>query len=278
MSYNLENLKKLRELTGVGIRECIKALDSNENDLQRSIEWIKVRSLTSSKSSNIKDGDKANKFGLVKIKNIENKVVAFSLKCESDFVAINSNFVVLAEDLSDLFLERFNTLLNSDNLEKKAEEISKDLISEASYSLKEKIYIENIKFFLKDSNDTFGSYTHHNKKMAAFVVIENGDENFAREISMQIVANNPVFLSKDLIPVQLMNSKLEDINKEVSNEDENRTPEIIEKIINGRLNKWISEICFLEQGDFRNQTLKIKDILKSNNSKIKGFSLINISS
>ncbi|WNE41342.1 MAG: Elongation factor Ts [Mycoplasmataceae bacterium] len=277
MSNKLENLKNLREITGVGIRDCIKALDANDNDLQKSIEWIRARSLTSSKSSNISDNDKSNKFGLAKIKNNGNKVVAFSLKCESDFVAMNSNFLNLAENISDLFLDKFDILLNSENLNKSSEEISKDLISQSSYSLKEKIYIENTNLFSKDDNDVFGSYTHHNKKIASFVILENGDDNFAREISMQIVANNPLFLSKDSIPSILINSKIEDINKEVYIENEGRSPEIIEKIINGRINKWLSEICFLEQGDFRNPTLKIKDILDSKNSKIKHFSLIDIS-
>ena len=73
MSYSLENLKKIREITGVGISECKKALDFNENNLEKAIEWLKIRSLSSSKSSNINKNDKINKFGLVKIKNSENK-------------------------------------------------------------------------------------------------------------------------------------------------------------------------------------------------------------
>lgn len=279
MTYSLENLKKLREITEVGIRECIRALDSNENDLEKAIEWLKIRSLSSSKSSNINENDKVNKFGVVKIKNIDNKIVSFSLKCESDFVAMNSIFTVLSERVSDLLLENFDLLLNSSDLNQIVEEKTKELISEASYTLKEKIYLEDVNFSLKEDSDFFGSYIHHNKKVGSFVVLRNGDEALAREISMQLVANNPKFLSREEVPSDLMNSKIEEIKNDFVNSSDSskKGPEIVEKMINGRINKWLSEICFLEQGDFRDQSVKIKEMLSSKKSSIQQFSLINIS-
>lgn len=279
MTYNLENLKKLREITEVGIRECIKALDANENDLEKAIEWLKVRSLSSSKSSNINESDKINKFGVVKIKNIDNKIVSFSLKCESDFVAMNNIFITLSEKISDLLLENFNLLFNSSDLNQKVEEITKDSVNEASYTLKEKIYLESVNVSLKEDSDFFGSYIHHNKKIGSFVVLKGGDEVLSREISMQLVANNPKFLSREDIPNDLMNSKIEEIKNDFAsdNESSKKSPEIVEKMINGRINKWLSEICFLEQGDFRDQSVKIKEMLSSKESKIQQFSLINIS-
>lgn len=276
MNYNLENLKKLRENTGVGIRDCIKALNANENDIQKSIKWLKEKSISFSKSSNIDNSDKSNKFGLVKIKNIDNRIVSFILKCESDFVAVNDKFLNLAEIISNSLLENFYNYSGLISIEKQAENHVKDLISEFSYSLKERIYIEKISFFLKNDDENFGSYIHHNNKIASFVILENGDEMFSREIAMQVVANSPKFLSKETISPLLLNDKVSEFRREVFEENNGKESEILEKIIIGKTDKWISENCFLEQKDFRNQ-IKIKEILNARNSKIKNFYLINIS-
>jgi elongation factor Ts len=276
MSYNLENIRKLREATGVGIKDCIKALVANENDIQKSIEWLKKRSISFSKSSNINNSDRLNKFGLAKIKNVENKIVSFVLKCESDFVAVNDSFLNLAERISNYLLENFYNYYDLTLVEKQAENHVKNLISEFSYSLKEKIYIEKISFFLKRDNEIFGSYIHHNNKIASFVILEGGDEMFSREIAMQVVANSPKFLSKETISPLLLDDKISEFRREVLEEDNGKESEIIKKIIIGKTDKWISENCFLEQKDFRNQ-IKIEEILNSRNSKIKSFYLINIS-
>lgn len=237
MSYNLENLKKLREITGVGIRDCIKALDASENDVQKSVEWLKERSISSSKSANLKSGDKSNKFGIAKIKKSGDKVVCFVLKCESDFVAINSNFVNLAEQVANSLLENFYHFSIESAIEKQAEDHVKNLISEFSYSLKEKIYLEKIAFFLMSDNETFGSYTHHNNKVASFVVLEGGDEAFAREIAMQVAAYNPSFLSSKEIPSSVLSDKTKFFTREVQDEDSTKDAEISARIVTGKVNK-----------------------------------------
>jgi elongation factor Ts len=276
MSYNLENIRKLREATGVGIKDCIKSLITNGNDIQKSIEWLKKRSVSSSKSSNMNNSDRLNKFGIVKIKNIENKIISFVLKCESDFVAVNDSFLNLAERISNYLLENFYNYYDLTSFEKQVENHVKDLISEFSYSLKEKIYIEKISFFLKRDDEIFGSYIHYNNRIASFVILEGGDEIFSREIAMQVVANNPKFLSKETISPSLLDDKISEFRRELLEENNGKESEIIKKIIIGKTDKWISENCFLEQKDFRNQ-IKIEEILNSRNSKIKNFYLINIS-
>ena len=276
MSYSLENLKKLREITEVGINDCMNALLANENDLEKSIQWLKEKSMVSSKSSNLGNTERINKFGLVKIKSLGNRIVSFCLKCESDFVSENQVFVNLSEKIIDSLLNKFDDFFNLESGIEKAEESVKDLITASSYSLKEKIYIEKINFFLKDQNDVFGSYTHHNKKMASFVVLENGNDELAREISMQIVVNNPLFISEQDIPRELFDNKIKEIREElVSQENFKGSAEIIEKIVKGKFNKWVSEVCLLEQRDFRNQSLKIKDVILPG-TIIKSFLLLNI--
>lgn len=277
MNYSLKNLKKLREITEVGIKDCINALIVNKDDLQKSVEWLKEKSITSSEFSASNNGKKTNKFGLVTVKNRENKIVAFSLKCESDFVAANSTFTTLSENISNLLLQKFDDLFNLEDRIKKVEELVKSLINESSYSLKETVYIEKVSFFVKSQNDTFGSYIHHNKKIAAFVLLENGTTEVAREVSMQVVANNPTFISKEEIPHKLANDKLREIKEEIISSRSNvNNPEIIQKVVTGKFNKWISEVCLLEQKDFRNQNLKIEEIVNSSNSKVKKFFLISI--
>ena len=103
MNAILQKIKELRERTGIGINECVKALNANDNDLEKSMEWLKSRSLTFSKSSNsFNEENKVNKFGLVKVDYKNNMAIAFSLKCESDFVAASDLFIDLSSKLSSL--------------------------------------------------------------------------------------------------------------------------------------------------------------------------------
>jgi elongation factor Ts len=150
---------------------------------------------------------------------------------------MNNIFISLAEKIGDLLLEKFNLLFNNINLVNSVEELTRELISEASYTLKEKIYLEDIKILSINDFDFFGYYIHHNGKLASFVILEGGDEGLAREISMQIVANDPKFLSKKHVSDEIINSKIDEISKDLANEASGKSPEIIEKMINGRINK-----------------------------------------
>ncbi len=188
-----------------------------------------------SKSSGSGSSKKSNRFGLVKISNTRNKIVAFSLKCESDFVAMNSVFTKLADDIAVSLTEKFASFANCSQ-EQIGEEL-RGLVNSASYSLNEKIYIEKVSFFSKEENEVFGQYIHHNAKVGAFVVVDKGSEKLARELSMQAVANSPTFLAVESIPDEIVAAKMEEIRQLVSDENAGRESTIIERIVNGKFGK-----------------------------------------
>ena len=261
---SLENVKKLREITGVGFKDCKIALDENNGDINKSVEYLRKKGIA--KASKKMSRTAAD--GLVLVHEKNNNISAIEINSETDFVAKNYDFINFCKEVSEInFLNNgnFEKLKKSNMKNKKTvDESLVDLISKIG----EKITIRRSKFF--DNSGKNFSYVHNSLeknigKVLSVVKLNGGNENDLNEIgpklAMHVAASAPIAIDKNGIDKNILDKELEIIKEELKNSG--KKVDMIEKISNGKLNKFISENTLLNQIWIMDTKKKVKEILKN---------------
>ena len=269
---SLEKVKKLRELTGVGFKDCKNALDQNNGDIEKSIDFLRKKGIAKAN----KKMERVAADGLVCIFEKENNFSMIEINSETDFVAKNKEFLNFAEEISELSLKNSGVLKNilSANMKnnKTVENSLVDLISKIG----EKINLRRAAFI--DSKDTFNfSYTHSSLKknvgkLGVLLSIEsnkqkNDVEELGKQIAMQIAATAPLAIDKDGLDENILKKEKEIITEELKNSG--KDSKIIDKIAIGKLNKFINDNTLLNQEWIMEPKKKVKDVIKSAEGKDK---------
>ncbi|CRX37297.1 / tsf / Elongation factor Ts /:172762 Forward [Candidatus Hepatoplasma crinochetorum] len=256
---NIEDIKKLREITSAGLMEVKKALDNAQGNFDKAIKWLRENGLAKA----AKKADRIAAEGAIFILNIKNKIIILELNSETDFVAQNKFFLEFGNKLANYIAD---SNLKNNELENFKEKIfDKEKISEKiaflSAKLGEKINLR--RFYVLDLKDyQIGSYLHVNKKIGVIVVAKNVDQDLLKDIAMQIAAMNPEYLNLNEIPAAKKEEEYQIAKKDLKNTLENKPKEIQEKIINGRVNKILSDIVLEEQSFVKDNSKKIKQLLR----------------
>ena len=272
---------KLRKMSGQGMMDCKRALQEADGDISEAIGILRKKGL----ATLAKRSERETSEGLVVGKTSEDgKVAALAtLCCETDFVAKSDDFVAAAEALADYALvcpadESVENLLETAVDGKKFS----DILTEAASKTGEKIQVGDFAKFKLDGPGLIGTYIHFNKKIGTMVKIETGDENvaaadvlkqMAADIAMHITAINPLALGKDGIDPKVIEREKAIFAEQVKNKPAN----IIDKIVDGKLKKFLAENCLLEQvfvkDDSKSVTQVLADAAKqaSGEAKIKRF-------
>ena len=275
-SKNLENVKKLREITGVGFKDCKNALDETNGDLDKSVEYLRKKGIA--KASKKMSRTAAD--GLVLIHQNNNKITALEINSETDFVAKNKDFIVFCKEVSEINhnnkgdLEKTKITKMKNN--KTVEESLINLISKIG----EKITLRRSKHFDEKGKNFY--YVHNSLeknigKVLSVVKLQFNKEFNANEIgsklAMHIAASAPIAIDKEGIKKDILDKELEIIKEELKNSG--KKIEMIDKISQGKLNKFISDNTLLNQIWIMDTKKKVKEILqehsKQNNLKILDF-------
>ncbi len=268
----LENIKKLREITGVGFSDCKNAISENNGDIEKSIEYLRKKGIA--KAS--KKMSRVAADGLVLLNENNGSISAIEINSETDFVAKNKEFISFCKEISEL---NFKNKSNLDLL-KKSQMNNKKTVDENLISLitkiGEKITIRRSKFF--DSNGLNFSYVHNSLeknigKVISVVQIEKGNlqelNDIGTKLAMHIAAQAPIAIDESGIEKEVLNKELEIIKEELKNSG--KKTDIIEKIANGKIKKFISDNTLLNQVWIMDTKMKVNDVLKkySKNNQIK---------
>ena len=251
-------VKELREKTGLGLMDCKKALEDAEGNMDKAIEELR-------KTSGVKASKKAGRSaadGLIAINNIEDQIFMIEVNCETDFVARDDSFV----EFTSQTLKSF-----SENPEKTLQELMDDGIEDNREKIVQKLG-ENIvvrRVAKTESTTITGSYLHSNNKIGCIVSLEGGSQDLAIDIAMHAAATDPLAVSPADIPSELVEKERE-IYKAQS-EDSGKPPEIIEKMIEGKVSKFLAEVSLTEQDFVKDPNTKINELLKENSASILNF-------
>ena len=260
----LEKVKQLREITGVGFKDCKKAIDETKGDIEKSIELLRIKGIA--KAS--KRMGRVAAEGLVCISEHENKFSMIEINTETDFVAKNQEFINFAEEISELALVKhgkMEDILNSDMLNKKK---AKDNLLNFASKIGEKITLRRSAFVGKDKSINF-SYTHSALKknvgklgvLLSLITTKSKKEilDLGKQLTMQIAASSPLTINKENLDQSILKKEKEIIIEELKNSGKDN--KIIEKITIGRLNKFITENTLLDQEWIMEPKKKVKDVI-----------------
>lgn len=247
-----EQIKELRDATGVSVMQCKKALEEAGGDLQKAMMVLKKKSteIASKKS------DREAKDGLVVIKAIAGKAVLTVLNCETDFVAKNADFIKLADEISDLAMNE-----GAETAKTKAP----DMISPVIQKIGENIQFNKI---LTIEGTNIGSYVHNGKAGVA-VALEGGTPELAREVAMHVAAMKPEYARKEDIAADMVAAVKEIFIKEV--EATGKPQEMKDKIMQGKIDAYFKERTLLEQSFIKNPDITIGRLLSDNKATLKNF-------
>ena len=268
----LEKVKKLRELTGVGFKDCKNALEENNSDIDKSIEFLRKKGIA--KAS--KKMERIAADGLVCIYEKDNKFSMIEINCETDFVAKNADFINFADEISQLTFSNFGKIENILNAKMKNKKIVKENLVDLISRIGEKINFRRSVFVDSAKSINF-SYMHSSLKknvgkLGVLLTLETTKQksdilDFGKQLAMQIAATSPLAIDMQDLDQNVLKKEKEIITEELKNSG--KDSKIIDKIATGKLNKFISENTLLNQEWIMEPKKKVKDILKSVEGKDK---------
>ena len=247
MSDSKQLVKQLREMTGAGILDCKKYLIKANNNIDEAIKLFRSESGVKAE----KKGSRIAAEGIVNYYQNDKYMLLLELNSETDFVARDSNFLNLAESISNKLLENDETDI--------AQEIS-DEISSTISKLGENIKLR--RFSKVQKNNYLYGYTHNNK-IASIVELKENDENLAKDICMQIVASNPLALNEASLDKETLISEREIYKKEL--EKIEKKEDIKRNILEGKMKKFINDNTLLNQPFVKDPSTSLSKIIKDNN-------------
>ncbi|MGM0435665.1 MAG: translation elongation factor Ts [Bacillota bacterium] len=264
MAVNAKLVKELREKTGAGILDCKKALSETDGDLNKAADYLREKGISKAEQ---KASTRIAAEGLCNVKVTGNRAVIFELNAETDFVAKNDTFKALLQDIAKVVLDSEASNLDEANeLELNGMLLDK-AVKDASATIGEKLTLRRLNVVVKEDSQSFGAYVHMGGKIASLVTVEGDNEEAARDIAMHVAAINPRFLNQDEISDEVIEHERSVLRKEALNEG--KPEHIVDKMVEGRLNKFLKEICLVNQPFVKNPDLTVEDFAKE-----KGVSII----
>lgn len=267
MAVTAAMVKELRERTGAGMMECKKALVEAGGDLETAVENLRKSGLAQAD----KKASRVAAEGKIVLASSEDggEAVMVEVNCETDFVAKDASFGAFAETVAQNALAEdpadVDALMQT--------RIDGATVEEARQALVSKIG-ENIqvrRFTRVSSDDALGAYVHGGR-IGVLVDLSGGDMELARDLAMHVAAMNPEFVSADDVPADVIAREKDILVAQA--QDSGKPPEIIEKMVEGRLRKHLSGITLLGQPFVKDGDVTVEKLLQQRDARVRGFSRI----
>ena len=274
----LDNIKKLRELTGVGFKDCKTALDESKGDIEKSIEFLRKKGIAKASKKMSRTASE----GLALVKEDNNEMSIIEINSETDFVAKNEDFISFCKELSEINFLTKGDLDKLNNTKMKNSITVKDNLVNLIAKIGEKITVRRADFFdNKQGLNFFYVHSAIEKNIGKIIslvkiegVIKGKNDEIGNKIAMHITASNPLAISKEGIKKEIIDKELEIIKAEITNSG--KPQEMADKISNGKISKFISDNTLLDQLWIMDPKKKVSDILRENkvNNEIKVIDFI----
>lgn len=257
-------VKELRERTGLGMMDCKKALVESEGDMEKAIDDLR-------KGSGLKAAKKAGRIAaegvvLTKISEDGNFGVILEVNSETDFVARDDNFLTFANAVLDqAFTSRETDVakLMAGALEDAREKLVQKIGENINVRRVELIEFKNVNDGIVDT------YIHGSNRIAVLVAIKGGDSSLAKDIAMHIAAVNPIVVRAEDVPPELLAKESEIYSAQAR--ESGKPEEIIEKMIQGRLRKYVAEVSLLDQAFVKDSEITVAALLKKAGADVVSF-------
>ena len=262
MEITASMVKELRETSGAGMMDCKKALAECNGNMEEAINWLREKGIAKS----AKKESRIAAEGLANIYVSGNKAVIVEVNSETDFVSKNEEFRAMIDTIG-------NTILNSEAksleeaLELSCEEGTiKDLIVAKTAKIGEKLSFRRFEVVEKTDNQLFGHYIHMGSKIGVLLVVNGTNDEVCHNVAMHVAAMRPTCLRREDVSADEIERERNVLKEQAVNEG--KSPEIAEKMVEGRLNKFYKEICLEEQEFVMNSDINVATYVKNNGGSI----------
>jgi elongation factor Ts len=257
-------VKELRERTGAGMMECKKALVETNADIDLAADWLR-------KAGAAKADKKASRVaaeGRVLIRSDESsgRHVVLEVNSETDFVAKDDNFRAFTETLADVVLRErpanVEALLSSTVDGRTIDDLRRELVTKVGENISVR------RFDVVESRGTVGAYVH-GTRIGVLVEVEGGSKELARDLAMQIASLAPRYVAGEDVPKEIVDKEREIIVAQTA--EEKKPPEILAKMVEGKVRKFVDEITLTGQVFVKDDKKRVRDVLAANKAKVKTF-------
>jgi len=259
MSISASQVKELREMSGVGMMECKKALVETDGDLEKALDLLRA-------NSSLKAEKKASRVaadGAVKAASHADHTSLVEINSETDFAAKDEQFKDFTNSVAEYLAN--NNAQSIEELGEAFEEKRQSLIQ----SIGENIQLRRLKNIEKPSGGTIGAYIHSDGRLAALVSIDSDNQDLAKDLAMHVSATNPSCLKSDDIDPELLQRERAIFLAQA--EESGKDAAIMEKMVEGKVKRFLSEVTLVSQGFVKNPDQSIDELLKENNTSIVEF-------
>ena len=261
--FSAQDVKSLRDKTGAGMLDCKKALEENNGDMEAAITWLREKGI----SKAAKKESRIAAEGLTKAVSNGNVAVVLEINCETDFVARNEQFVTLVDSIANALVNsNVTTMEEANNIVLEDNTTISDTIVAFTAKIGEKISFRRFEKVVKSDDEVFGIYSHMGGKITTLVTLNGSNNEVARDVAMHVAAMNPLFVDSSSVDSETLNKEREIYKEQAINEG--KTPEIAEKMVEGRIKKYYKEVCLVEQPFIKDSGLSVGQYAKNNNSEV----------
>lgn len=266
MAISAKLVKELRDKTGAGMMDCKKALVETDGDIDKAIDYLRENGIAKA----AKKADRIAAEGAVYIAAEGNEAVIVEINAETDFVARNETFQELVKKIASHILATkpadVEALYNS---EIDGETVT-SIMNNAVATIGEKLNIRRFEVETKTDNDSFGQYMHMGGRIGVLTVVEGTtDEAIAKDVAMHAAALNPKYVSRDQVDQAELDHEREVLRQQALNEG--KPEKIVDKMVEGRVRKYLEEICIVDQPFVKDSDQTVQQYLDSKNASIRSF-------
>lgn len=259
-------VKELRERTGAGMMDCKKALQQTDGNIEAAIDYLRENGIAKA----AKKADRIAAEGLSYIEVKGNNAVILEINSETDFVAKNEKFVALVKNVADAILvAEPKTLEEALQVEAQGGTVEA-VINEGIATIGEKLSLRRFEVVSKTDSDAFGAYSHMGGRIGVLTLVEGStDEEAAKDVAMHIAALAPRYLDESEVPADVLEHEKKVLTEQALNEG--KPANIVEKMIVGRINKFLEEITVVKQKFVKDDSLTVEKFVASKGGKLAKF-------
>ena len=259
-------VKELRERTGAGMMDCKKALTQTDGNIEAAIDYLRENGIAKA----AKKADRIAAEGLSYIEVKGNKAVILEINSETDFVAKNEKFVALVKNVAEAILTAEPATLE-EALQVEAQGGTVEaVINEGIATIGEKLSLRRFEVVTKSDADAFGAYSHMGGRIGVLTLVEGStDEEAAKDVAMHIAALAPKYLDESEVPADVLEHEKKVLTEQALNEG--KPANIVEKMIVGRINKFLEEITVVKQKFVKDDSFTVEKFVASKGGKLAKF-------
>jgi len=265
MAVTAQMVKELRERTGAGMMDCKGALEQTQGDIEAAIDFLREKGIAKA----AKKAGRVAAEGLCNVVAEGNQAIIFELNSETDFVSKNERFLNLLDSLA-LSLLNSNVVNTEEALALSVEGKTVELLlAEATATIGEKISLRRLQRVVKTDTQGFGAYKHMGGRIAVLAVLETENAEVAKDIAMHVAAQKPLYLDRTQVNQETLEHEKHVLTQQAL--EEGKPANIVEKMVIGRLNKYLQDICLVDQAFVKDPDQKVSEFLKSHKNSVLSF-------